>query len=253
MAFVDDFDAPALDASVWVPSYLPMWSSRAASAATYAIVDSELRLTIPRDQGLWCPEEHDPMRVSGIQSGVASGPVGGTAGQQPFREGLVVREHQPAMWGWTPRRGLIEIRARMDLGAGAMAAAWLVGLEDDPRRSAEICVFEVFADALEDVGSERPTAAVGMGIHPFRDPALTEDFDALRRPIDVAEHHVYAADWRSGRVDFLIDGEPVRRVDQAPDYPMQMMVAVFDFPGRAAPRGGAARVPELAVDWIRGP
>ena len=59
-------------------------------------------LTIPAEQGLWCPGEHDPLRVSGIQSGVFSGAVGSTIGQQPFREGAVVREFQPAQWGWTP-------------------------------------------------------------------------------------------------------------------------------------------------------
>ena len=68
--------------------------------------------------------------------------------------------------------------------------------------------------------------------------------------IDVADFHVYAADWRPGRVDFLIDGKHLRTVHQAPDYPMQMMIAVFDFPAK----GGAAtadHVPLLAVDRVR--
>jgi hypothetical protein len=60
--FSDDFDASALDTGVWVPHYLPMWSSRAESAATYAVAGSELRLTIPPDQRLWCPGDHDPLR-----------------------------------------------------------------------------------------------------------------------------------------------------------------------------------------------
>jgi hypothetical protein len=66
----------------------------------------------------------------------------------------------------------------------------------------------------------------------------------------VSEFHVYAADWRPGHVDFLVDGEQVRNVHQAPDYPMQMMVAVFDFPDKAdaAP---ADHVPLLAVDYVR--
>ena len=73
-----------------------------------------------------------------------------------------------------------------------------------------------------------------MGVHPFGDPAITDEFDAPRVPIDVAAHHWYAADWRPGRVDFSIDGELVKTVHQAPDYPMQMMLAVFDFPEHAA-------------------
>ena len=244
MSFRDDFDGGRLDTDVWVPHYLPQWSSRAHSAATYAVVDSELRLTIPTDQGLWCADEHDPpLRVSGVQSGVYSGEVGSTVGQQPFREGLVVREHQPAQWGWTPEYGRLEVRARMDLSPRSMASVWMVGLEDRPERCGEICVFEVFGDA--------PTA-VGMGIHAFRDPSLTEEFDAPRLAIDIGEHHVYAADWRPGRVDFLVDGQHVKTVRQAPAYPVQMMVAVFDFPGRDDAAEHADHVPELAVDYVAG-
>jgi hypothetical protein len=245
--FVDDFDGPGLDESVWIPHYLPMWSSRADSAATYAATGSELRLTIPPEQGQWCPGDHEPLRVSGIQSGVYSGPVGGTIGQQPFRDGAVVREFQPAHWGWTPHYGVLEVRARMALSPRSMAAVWMVGLEDRPERCGEICIFEVFGEALAD-GS----AAVGMGVHPFRDPALTDEFDAPRVPIDVAEPHDYAADWRPGRVDFLIDGEHIKTVGQAPDYPMQMMIAVFDFPAKADSAPQPDHVPELAVDRVRG-
>ena len=240
MSFADEFDAPDLDTEVWIPHYLPQWSSRAESAATYAIAGSELRLTIPPDQGLWCPGEHDPLRVSGVQSGVFSGSVGSTIGQQPVYDGALVREFQPTQWGWTPHYGVLEVRARMDISPRSMAAVWMVGLEDEPERCGEICICEVFGDAQQ---------AVGMGVHPFRDPALTEEWDAPRVEIDVAEHHVYAADWQTGRIDFTIDGEHVKTVGQAPDYPMQMMVAVFDFPDKPGP---ADHVPTLAVDWVRG-
>jgi hypothetical protein len=33
MAFADDFDGRDLDTGIWIPHYLPMWSSRAESAA----------------------------------------------------------------------------------------------------------------------------------------------------------------------------------------------------------------------------
>jgi hypothetical protein len=233
VAFLDDFDGPGLDRAAWLPHYLPHWSSRAASAATYAVEGSELRLTIPPEQGLWCEGIHDdpPLRVSGVQSGVVSG-------QQPFRDGLEVREPQAAWWGVTPHHGRLEVRARMALSPRSMASVWMVGIEDEPQRSGEICVFEVFGDAPD---------AVGMGIHPFRDPALTDDFAAPRLDIDVREPHVYAADWHPDRVEFSLDGSVVRAVDQAPDYPMQFMVAVFDFPRKAGP---ADHVPLLAVDRI---
>jgi len=244
-AFLDHFDGRELDTAVWVPHYLPQWSSRAESAATYEVADSELRLTIPAEQGVWCAGDHEPpLRVSGTQSGVFSGAVGSTVGQQPFRDGQVVREEQPAQWGWTPHHGVLEVRARMDLSPRSMASVWMIGLEDRPERCGEICVFEVFGDA---------PAAVGMGIKRIRDPSLTQEFEAPTLAIDISEHHVYAADWRPGRVDFLVDGEHVRTVDQAPAYPMQMMVAVFDFPERDVAGAHAGHVPQLAVDYVRGP
>ena len=36
----------------------------------------------------------------------------------------------------------------MELSARSMAAVWMVGIEDAPEHPAEICVFEVFGDAL---------------------------------------------------------------------------------------------------------
>ena len=226
---IDHFER--LDTEVWLPHYLPQWSSRAESAATYAVEGSELRLTIPVEQGLWCPDDHEePLRVSGVQSGVSSN-------QQPFRDGLVVREPQQTHWGWTPHHGRIEIRARMELSPRSMASLWMVGLEDEPDRCGEICVFEVFGDAPR---------AVGCGIKNIRDPALTWEFDAPELDVDIAQHHVYAADWQPGRVDFGVDGEHVKTVLQAPAYPLQMMIAVFDFPAR----GGPDHVPLLAVDSV---
>jgi hypothetical protein len=128
--FRDDFEGRELDRSVWIPHYLPQWSSRAESAATYEVVGSELRLSILPGQDLWCPVEHEvPLRVSGIQSGVFSGEVGTTVGQQPFRDGLRVREAQPTQWGWTPHYGVLEVRARMELTARSIG----IGLDDRRR------------------------------------------------------------------------------------------------------------------------
>lgn len=50
--------------------------------------------------------------------------------------------------------------------------------------------------------------------------------------IDVTRARVYSVDWRSGEVDFMVDGRIVRTTAQAPDYPMQLIRGVFDFPDR---------------------
>jgi len=139
------------------------------------------------------------------------------------------------------------MRAKAVVTPRSMVAWWMVGLEDVPDRCAEICVTEMFGDEVEPGAS----AAVGMGLHPFRDPGVAEDFAAVRLPIDIAEFHTYAVDWSADRVDFFVDGELARGCARPPAYPMQMMIAVFDFPDRSN-GDDADAVPELVVDFLRG-
>jgi hypothetical protein len=241
------FEGNRLDPEVWFPYYLPHWSSRAESMATYAVRDHELHLTIPPEQPNWCADLHDePLRVSCIQSASWSGPLGSPWAPQPFRPDLVVREEQPPIPGYTPHYGRVEIRMRGVVTVRSMVAFWMVGKEDRPERSGEICVAEIFGDAVHD-GS----AAVGMGVHRFRDPALREEWAAERFDLDVAAFHTYGVDWRPGSLAFTINGRVVRRLDQAPDYPMQLMIGVFDFPEMAVD-GGEPPVPELIVSHVRG-
>ncbi|MGD9711838.1 MAG: glycoside hydrolase family 16 protein, partial [Thermomicrobiales bacterium] len=124
---------------------------------------------------------------------------------------------------------------------------WLVGFEDQPERSGEICVAEIF-------GSEKKgdITHVGMGIHPFRDPALTEEFRKTPLRLDVANDHSYAVDWQSDRVTFLVDGETVHAVEQSPAYPMQLMIGVFDFHQTPVPQTRSAFIPELTATSVRG-
>ena len=88
-----------------------------------------------------------------------------------------------------------------------------------------------------------------MGVHPFRDPRSSTSSRAEGRDRR-DEPHVYAVDWQPGRVEFFVDDEP-QVVQQAPAYPLQIILAVFDFPDKAT-AAPAHHVPELAVDWVRG-
>lgn len=245
--FRDDFDGPALDTSVWLPHYLPAWSSRAQTRASHRVEDSCLVLDVPVEHPLWCPGDHEPpLRVSGIQSGSFSGPVGSTRGQQRFREGQVVLEEQPRFEGLLLSAGHLEMRCRMELSARSMAALWLAGLEDDEeqRRCGELCVVEVFGRSVR-AGS----AEVGVGIKPFRDPDLRDDFAAPRLPVDVGGFHTYAVDWSREGAVFTVDGAEVRRCERPPTYPMQLMVAVFDFPAWSD-GGDDHLVPRMVVDHV---
>jgi len=242
----DDFDGSELDLAVWLPHYLPAWSSRRATRASYRVADSCLTLDIPTDQGTWCPGDHEPpLRVSGLQTGSFSGPAGSTLGQQPFRDGQVVREEQPRFEGHLQAGGHVGIRCRMSLSPRSMASLWMVGFEDRPDRCGEICVVEVFGKDLEPGRS----AEVGMGFKAFRDPDLAQDFAAPRQPVDVADWHSYAVDWDVDEAVFTLDGAEVRRCPRPPAYPLQLMLAVFDFPAWSSGDDDHL-VPALVVDRI---
>jgi hypothetical protein len=76
------------------------------------------------------------------------------------------------------------------------------------------------------------------------------DFDAVRLPLDVADFHTYAVDWTADKADFFVDGVPVRSCPRPPAYPMQLEVAVFDFPEKSDGTDADA-VPAFIVDRVR--
>ena len=246
--FEDDFGGSSLDLTRWLPHYLPQWSSRAASAARYDVGDGLLRLRIDRDQPPWCPEFDGWLRVSSLQTGVFAGPVGSSIGQHRFTADLVVREGQEAAALYTPQYGLIECRARAIADPANMVALWLIGFEDRPERSAEILVFEIFG---RDVSPE--SVDVGMGVHPFGDPLIVDDFKQVTLRLDAREFHDYAVEWTPERVRFFADEQQVREVAQSPAYPMQLMLNVYELADGPEPASAADRYPkEFLVDWVRG-
>jgi hypothetical protein len=241
----ETFDGPDLDQSTWLPYYLPHWSSRDASAAAFEFVDDGVRLFIAPEHPLWCPDTHPtPIRVSGIASGSFSGPVGSELGQQPFASGVTVSEAQPRFEGWLVTGGLVEVRCRMNLSARSMAALWLAGFEDEPTRAGEICVVEVFGRNVVDSG-----ARIGVGHKRLGDPRLEHDFEAVRMDINVGETHSYAVEYDGHGSVFSVDGEEIKWCRRPPTYPMQFMIAVFDFPDWST-GDDRALVPELVVERV---
>jgi hypothetical protein len=248
LEFEDEFTADSLDPAKWVPRYLPHWSSRERSAARYELGDGALRLLIEADQEPWCPELDGQVRVSSLQTGVFAGPVGSGIGQHRFHPDAVVREEQRNVRLYTPRYGRIELRAKALADPSSMVALWLIGYEDEPERSAEICVCEIFGREVGDDG-----ALVGLGVHPFGDPSIVDDFSKVEVQIDAREFHVYAAEWMPERVAFLIDGRVVKTVDQSPAYPMQLMLGIYEFPTGEGPEPRTSGYPKaFAVDYVRG-
>ena len=246
--FEDTFEGPTLDERRWIPSYLPQWSSRERAAARYQLGGGRLRLLVEADQEPWAPELDGNVRVSSLQTGVFAGPVASTIGQHRFSPAAVVREAQRNVRLYTPQYGLVEMRARASDDPLAMVALWMIGYEDEPERSAEICVCEIFG---RDVRTD--SAAVGMGVHPFGDPGIVDEFSVETVAIDAREFHVYAADWTPERISFSIDDRPVKIVGQSPAYPMQLMLGIYEFREQATASPGDDAYPkEFVVDYVRG-
>lgn len=247
LEFEDTFEGPALDRSRWFPFYLPQWSSRAAAAARYGFRDGALRLIIEADQQPWCPEFDGEIKVSSLQTGTFAGPVGSPVGQQRFNPGLTVREAQENLRLYTPRYGLFELRAKALDDPRCMVALWMIGYEDEPERSAEICICEIFGRDVK-AGS----AAVGMGLHPFGDPAIVDEFAAENVDIDVREFHVYAAEWAPEYTAFFVDDQLIKTVEQSPNYPMQFMLGIYEFPDDGQSSARPHPYPkEFTVDYFR--
>jgi hypothetical protein len=228
----DRFAGPELDVSVWLPSYLPQWTTRERAAARYRLAADGLHLRIEDDQPAWSEALDGPLRVSSLQTGLYAGPVGSRTGQHRVHpEATVLEEWQPVRL-LTPRFGAVAVTASWTPHPDQMVALWMIGYEDRRERSAEICVAEIFG---AEVGGQE--ALVGMGLHPFADPGIVDDFEKVRVEIDIRRPHEYGVVVTPGRVRFFVDGGEVKRSAQAPDYPMQIMLSIFDF------RRGATEVP----------
>jgi hypothetical protein len=242
LAIDDAFDGPELDRALWLPWYLPHWSSRSSAAARYAVGRRGLTLRIDAHQPPWNPDLDPGVRVSSLQTGQRSGPLGSTIGQHRFRDGLTVREEQETRALFAPRLGLFEVRLRAPDDPAAMAALWMIGVEDEPEHSAEICVCEIFG---RDVAAG--SLAVGVGVHPFGDPRIVDEFERLELPIEGRIAHEYAAEWTPELVAFYVDEALVKVVPQSPTYPMQVMLSLYAFDEGVAGVTGRGRFPKVAT------
>lgn len=239
------FGAENLDPARWWPHYLPHWSSREATVARWK-TGGGLELRIDPDTARWAPEWDGDVRVSHLQTGQFSGPVGSGTGQHRFRDGLVVREQQPEHRLWLPHYGIIETRMSAIRHPDAMVAFWPIGFEDRPEDSGEICIAEVFGRDLDDEGGW-----VTVGVKAHQDPRLRDEVERIRVTGDLTQPHDYAVEWTPEHLRFFIDGRWVKTVAQRIDYPVQLMLDVFELPAAGGARDTAALPHRFRVEHVR--
>jgi hypothetical protein len=246
LVFDEPFIGAVLDPDRWVAHYLPQWTTPERSAARYELRPGVLRLRIDADQPAWRVEDGE-LRVSNLQTGTFSGPLGSPIGQHRHRPDLVVRTAQGTRRLYTPSTGLVEAVLRASADPTCMLAFWLVGFEEEsPESSGEICVAELFGNAI---GPRRSGVRIGVKAH--SDPRLRHDMEELELDLDATAWHSYAAEWTAERIRFFVDDRLVRTVHQRIDYPLQLMVDLFEFP-EGSDRDPAA-YPKLGeVNAVRG-
>ena len=227
--FTETFVTADLDPTRWIPHYVPHWTTPERSAARYRLGTDGLELRIDADQPPWRPEEGE-LRISGIQSGTWSGPAGSSLG--PHRHGpqpLVVRSPQASQGLFLPREGAMEATLKAELDHTTMLAFFLVGFEaDSPDHSGEICVVELFGNAIGTESSE-----LSLGIKAHHDPTLTDDMIRPTRALDATQWHTYRTKWNDAETRILVDGEQVFHAHQGVAYPMLPMLGLFEFPTSA--------------------
>src|SRR3954465_832184 len=104
LGVADDFPGDRLDSERWIAHYLPHWTTPERSAARYELRPGVLRLRIDVDQPAWGLAAGE-LRVSNLQTGTFSGPVGSAVGQHRHRADLTVTTAQPTRRSYTPSGG----------------------------------------------------------------------------------------------------------------------------------------------------
>lgn len=228
LEFEERFDGASLDADRWVAHYLPQWTTPERSAARYDLVDGVLRLRIDVDQPAWRLNDGE-LRVSNVQTGSFSGPAGSSRGQHRHWPDLSVVTPQPSRRLYTPSEGLVEANLRATIDPTTMLGFWLVGHEESaPEDSGEICIVELFGDAIG-----RTSSTLSIGVKAHHDPRLHDDMARVPRDLDATGWHRYAAAWDATAVRFFVDDQLVRVVEQSITYPLQVMLDLFEFPPSA--------------------
>ena len=230
----DSFASTTLRRDLWVADYLPHWTTPGRSRARYEMTGaSGLRLLIEEDQLDW-REEDAPLRVSNLQTGVFSGPVGSERGTHRHRpDGLTVLSATPERLLWAPSAGRIDVRVSASVDEGCMLAAWLVGAENlSPQHSGEICIFEIDSTAI---GRGETRARCGLKAH--SDESLVTDMVEVVVPVDASLPHTWSVIWGPEGTVIGCEGVVVKRSALAPNYPLFLMLGLFEIGPRSTTDG----------------
>lgn len=84
---------------------------------------------------------------------------------------------------------------------------------------------------------------------------MHEEFHTHILDIDTRRLHVYGVEWTPAGLTFVVDKRPIRSIDQSPQYPLLLMLGIFEVPfagGWNGPFVTQAPYPKDFVDCVRG-
>lgn len=247
LEFSDEFEGEELNKTNWLPFYLPFCCPNGIVIPSYEIRKGNLALKITEEQVSWFSEFDGQIKGSSIQTGIYSEikeEVTDLHTNEFVNDMFSVNQFKNT---YLPQYGFFEIRARMLITNSNIVSFRMRGYDGKEKISAEIYVFEIKGNSVKS-----NAAKIGHGIRKFHDQKIKEEFYESTVDIDVSRFHCYAAEWDSKKITFYIDNKKIRQIDQSPDYPMQLMLGIFEFPVFEKDIIDRIYPKELIVDYVRG-
>ena len=128
-----------------------------------------------------------------------------------------------------------------------MLGIWLVGHESTGESdSGEICIAEVFGDKVTAASS-----TVRLGVKAHHDPRLEDEMLDVPLPMDATRPHAYGARWDRAGCEITVDGTVVHTSDQVLDYPVQLMIDLWEFPAPGAQRAREGVAVSAVIHQVR--
>jgi beta-glucanase (GH16 family) len=67
----------------------------------------------------------------------------------------------------------------------------------------------------------------------------------------VTQFHTYSAKWTEKTVTFYIDGKKTKEIQQSPQYPMQLMLGIYEIPEMIKNKSRQKYPNEFVIDFVK--
>ncbi|MEM7129268.1 MAG: discoidin domain-containing protein [Chloroflexota bacterium] len=247
--FNDEFSGSSLNNDKWYPYLLPHWSDAAHernARARLQMNNGTLKLQTWYGDGYWSPKNYNVKSVimSGQYSGNAGSHVGlHTKAMCDYNQGQCIpvwnkyaNQHKKLA---VTKYGYFELRAKAC--PTGYCAWWMIGFEDDSKKSGEIDILEITHKPETTKGVWKN--CVHFGLQKWTDPNLTAAdrlfYDNKTIPggnsnagscSDLSEQfRTYGLLWEKDRLTFFIDGVQIKQINESPNYEMLTALDVSDW------------------------